>query len=208
MTMANRRTMKLFAVAVLAGAAPAYAGNPTQSNAVAQSSRVEWRSRFNEQAIASITPRMLANGRVACGNTGGKTMSCDARAERELTSVELGLLAAKRTYDHELSAAIVLPRVLANARPACGNTGGKVSRPDDCSLAETNAAYAADDYYAKQSKKKQARITAAYDKLIVATEAAVAADPSLQVRLLENGRPACGNTHSKKKMAVDCVAAR
>lgn len=204
--MANRRAMKLFAVALLAGAAPAYADNATQASRTAQTAaanqRIQWRSQLNARAIASITPRMLATGSPAAGNTVGKPMS-DESYEGELTNLEHALLAAKRAYDKELATPIVLPRLLANARPACGNTGGKVDRPSDCSAKETRAAYAAERYYDKEAPKREARIDAAYSKLVAATEVAANADPALKARLLVSGRPACGNTMSKK--AVKCV---
>jgi hypothetical protein len=177
--MARRRAVKLLAVALLAGA-PAYADNTTQATQTAATQRTYWRTHLNSRTVDAITPRMLANG-----------------YERPLTAAEQSLLAAKVAYDKEFMTPIVLPRLLANARPACGNTGGKDPRPADCTAAETKTAKAANTFYDKAGRERQRRIDVAYEKLIDATAAAAAADLTLHVRLLESGRPACGNTLSK-----------
>jgi len=187
-----------------------YDAAPAQEPAI-RPYRINWRGYLDMSTVAMIQPLLLANGRAACGNTGGKPMpksECtDAALERNLTKPASELLAATRAYEHEVAAPVVVPRLLANARPACGNTGGKVDRPDDCTAAETRRALEADKVWLKESDKKNARIKTAYTKLIVATEAAVAADPSLEVRLLSSARPACGNTLSKSKSKCDVSVA-
>jgi hypothetical protein len=92
----NQRTIKLFTVVALAGASTAEAGPrvakheaapPAKQERVArevtprteaQPARVDWSSYFDIKAMAAIKPRTLANGRPACGNTGGKAPpKCD-----------------------------------------------------------------------------------------------------------------------------------
>lgn len=211
--MANRRAMKLFAVALLAGASPAAADTATQATQAVGASRaptrIDWRTELQSSA-SKITPRLLANGRAACGNTDGKSSGAgecgDAAYEQALTVPERGLLAAKRAYDQQASVRltpVIFPRQLANARPACGNTGGKMERPADCTGAETRAAYAAAKWQQEYTNKQLAKLAVVYDKLVGATEAAVRADPTLAPRLLPDRRPACGNTMSKTRSRCD-----
>ncbi|HEY5923279.1 MAG TPA: hypothetical protein VIV11_16480 [Kofleriaceae bacterium] len=108
------------------------------------------------------------------------------------------LLAAQREYA-AANAIEIKPRVYANFRPACGNTGGKVERPSDCTGAEVRAAYAYDKEYTRLAHKRDQKAEVAYKKLLDAREAAFRADPSLEARLYDNGRPACGNTMSKAR---------
>jgi hypothetical protein len=194
--MANRRVMKLFAVAMVASTAPAAADTTTQAVQSNQSTarKIDWQSQLQ---VAKITPRLLANGRAACGNTGGKVD--EYPCERVLSVAERGLLAAARAYQNEEATPIIFPRRLANARPACGNTGGKEARPDDCTAADTRKAYAASKWWDQEAAKRQEKIQAARTILIAATEQAVRVDPTLAARLLPSGRPACGNTMSKSK---------
>ncbi|HEY5951347.1 MAG TPA: hypothetical protein VIV40_37900 [Kofleriaceae bacterium] len=198
--------MKLFAVAILASAPTASAGTRTQASQPARGSAakaataIDWSSYID---IAAIKPRELANGRAAVGNTGGKPMP--SFVDVEPTPEQQALLAASLAYEAAQREPIVLsPRLLANARPACGNTGGKVDRPDDCSTAEIRAVEAADKAYAQAAGKRQAKISATYERLMSATTLAVRADPSLRARLLINGRPACGNTMGKQSPPAFC----
>jgi hypothetical protein len=184
--MANRRAMKLFAVAVVAGASTAHAGTPTAT-------RVDWSGRID---ITAIQPRVLADGTPAAGNSVGKPSSVD------LTRMELAR--ASLAYQAASSEPIVVPRMLANARPACGNTGGKGGGDDECTAAERAAQNRYDNAYEKASTKHYAKVSAAYAKLMVATSDAVRVDPTLKARLLVNGRPACGNTMSKKAPPAFC----
>jgi len=199
--MANRRAMKLFAVAVLAGASTAQAGTTTQSQAARAStsarSGVDWSGYID---VTAIKPRELANGRPAAGNTTTKPVMRTAD-ELELdtpTPEQQRLLAASLAYQAAQKEPVIQPRLLANFRPACGNTGGKSDPPDNCTTAEIKAVEAYNKASADAYSKHYAKMQVAYDKLMVATAAAVRADPTLEARLLENGRPACGNTMSKK----------
>jgi hypothetical protein len=204
--MANRRAMKLFAVAILAGSSSASADTVTQvtrgASPATRAASGDWRGTID---IAAIKPRELANGRAACGNTGGKSSyDCKSMAD-DSTAEQRALLAASIDYQAAERAPIVInPRLLANARPACGNTGGKVSMPDDCSAADIRAAAAADKAYEQASTKHYAKVQIAYAKLMAATATAVRADPSLRARLLINGRPACGNTMGKSSPPAFC----
>ena len=152
--MANRRAMKLFAVAILAGAAPAYADTATQA------------SQGSTQVALTAEQQAVRNARLAY-----------EAAQREP----------------------ILPRLLASFRPACGNTGGKLDRPSDCTEAELRAADAYDKAYPVEAGKHNVRVKAAYEKLMAAKTVAFRADPTLEARLLVDGRPACGNTLSKSK---------
>lgn len=98
----------------------------------------------------------------------------------------------------------IKPRVLANARPACGNTGGKVDRPADCTAAETRAALAQARIDEREARRRDDKYRAERRKLLAAMEAAVRVDPSIKARLLIDGRPACGNTMSKKGPPAFC----
>jgi hypothetical protein len=181
--------MKLFAVAVLAGTATPAGASPA------------------DLELTQLTVRTLANGRPACGNSegkGGGSMKCSADA---LTTAEKALLAASQSYQRAQRDEIVIePRLLANLRPACGNTGGKVDAPADCTAADVRRADAYQREYDKQSQKRQAKISVAYQTLMVATADAVRAEPSIKTRLLLNGRPACGNTMSKQGPPAFCRA--
>jgi hypothetical protein len=159
--------MKLFAVALLAGAAPAYADHATQATQVT------------------------------------------AAAQPKLTAEQQALRAARLAYEAAQREPIVIhPRVLGNARPACGNTGGKVDKPENCTKAEVRAVEAYDEAYEVESRKREAKVKVAYGKLMSVTKAAYAADPTLEARLLADRRPACGNTMSKSAKPRDCVAIR
>jgi hypothetical protein len=206
--MANRRAMKLFAVAMLAGASTAHADTTTQAaqgygGYGSAKPRTDWSGKLD---VASLTPRRLVDGRPACGNTGGKPASkVDCVSAEALTAEQHGLLTASLAYQAEINAPIVInPRLLANARPACGNTGGKVDRPDDCTAKEIHAVEAYDREYARVATARNARVSAAWTKLMAATATAVHADPSLKARLLVNGRPACGNTMGKSSPPSYC----
>jgi hypothetical protein len=181
--------MKLFAATLLA-AAPAQA-KPVRT------------IQNGVDLFGTITPRQLVNGRAACGNTASKGQGALTSCAQLLTIAETALLNASSEYRVASAQRIVIePRLLANYRPACGNTGGKsdeeVNRPKDCGAADMRAIAAYDSAYATASQKHNDRVSAAYGKLMRATEAAIRADPSLKMRLLENGRPACGNTQGKK----------
>jgi hypothetical protein len=203
--MANRRAMKLFAVAILAGSSTAYADTAKQVTGAVRASpapRIDWRGSID---ITAMKPRLLANGRAACGNTGGKSQYGCAAMEPEATTEQRALLAASIAYQSAQQAPIVInPRLLANARPACGNTGGKVDRPANCTDAEIRAAAEADQAYEQASSKHYAKVNIAYTKLMAATATAVRADPSLKARLLLDGRPACGNTMGKSSPPAFC----
>jgi hypothetical protein len=145
----------------------------------------------------AIQPRVLDGGRPAAGNTVGKPSSIDL-ARMELVEASLAYQAVQR------EPLAISPRLLANHRPACGNTGGKVDRPDDCTDADIRAAAAYDKAYAKAATVRNAKVSAAYTTLMVATAEAVRADPTLKARLLVNGRPACGNTMGKASPPSYC----
>ena len=194
--MPHQRAMKLFAVALLAGAAPAYADTATQvtrGTRVASAADVDWRGPID---IREIKPRELANGGAAPGRTA------------EPTAEQQALFVASLEYRAANTLPPIKPRIYANFRPACGNTGGKVERPTDCTRRETRAAHAYDKEYDRLSRIQEAeaapRRAAAYQKLMAATEAAMRADPTLKVRLVESGRPACGNTMSKSGPPAYC----
>ena len=190
--MANRRAMKLFAVTILAGTSTAQAG-------VAARGQVAEADRIN---LTAIHPRQLANGRPAAGNCDGKC----AEPKYTFTEPARALLQASNEYQHANQPIVINPRLLGNARPACGNTGGKVDAPADCTAAEIRAVQAHDKAYAEAAAKREAKVSVAYSKLMAATEAAIRADPSLKARLYLNGRPACGNTMSKKGPPAFCRA--
>jgi len=219
--MANRRAMKLFAVTILAGASSASANTvkqpkaPTPARTIAV---VDWDAKID---ITAIKPRVLASGRAACGNVvggpskggGGSYMKrCDDGefAEAELAKImetpeQRALLAASLAYQAADSAPIVIkPRVLANFRPACGNTGGKSDAPADCTQAELTAARAYDQARERAWEAHYSKVNVAYTKLMAATADAVRADPSLKMRLLVGGRPACGNTQGKASPPEFC----
>jgi hypothetical protein len=207
--MANRRAMKLFAVTVLAGAAPAYADTATQvTRAQGRNGSVkpgvDWSGNID---IVALSPRRLVNGSPACGNTGGK-QSYGAEpcvTADPLTTQQQALLAASLIYQAAVNTPVVInPRLLGNARPACGNTGGKATPPSDCTAKEIRAVEAYDREYARVSDERNGRVNVASTKLMAAVEAAVRADPSLRARLLVNGRPACGNTMGKSSPPSYC----
>jgi hypothetical protein len=187
--------MKLFAVAVLASTSSAQAGTRP----------VDWGGYID---VTAIKPRELASGRPAGGNTVGKT---PPRADRDdvdrPTPEQERLLTASLAYQAAQKEPIIEPRLLANMRPACGNTGGKSDPPDDCTTAEIRAVDAYNQAYFVAHNKHYAKVSAAYQKLMVATADAVRADPTLKTRLLVNGRPACGNTMSKKGPPEYCRVA-
>ena len=106
--MAKRGAIKVFAVVVLAGASTVDAQPLKQVTAVVKTSptpaavkhepkpeRVDWASYIDMEA-ALLSPLVLANGRPACGNTGGKSSysmkrSCvtpeqEAQAESDLAT--------------------------------------------------------------------------------------------------------------------------
>jgi hypothetical protein len=217
-----KRAMKLFAVTILAGAAcaprSASAGTlkqpkpPTQT-AVEGFSGIDWDGKID---ITAMKPRLLANGSAACGNVVGgaskggggyKAMACEDEQDfiTADTAEQRALLAASLAYQSAEKAPLVIkPRVLANFRPACGNTGGKVDAPADCTTAEIKAANASNEAYARASDAHYSKVSAAYTKLMAATTAAVRADPSLKMRLLVSGRPACGNTQGKASPPEFC----
>ena len=105
---------------------------------------------------------------------------------------------------HAPEAIVIRPRRLANARPACGNTGGKSDMPDDCTASQIKLAAELDTWEAKQSEKRYAKLNADQGKLFAAATAILTADPSLKMRLLIDGRPACGNTQGKQGPASYC----
>ena len=217
--MANRRAMKLFAVAILGAASSAQAEN------------------WSGYVDTTIKPRQLADGRPAAGNTVGKTPPRDEgddRAEQQsladalaafeaeerraklvvepkriaarpkpITKEARALLAAEREYD-AVMAIEIKPRLYANFRPACGNTGGKVERPSDCTGTEVRAAYAYDKEYARLAQKRDQKAEAVYKKILAAADAATRADQAVVARMLGNGRPACGNTMSKAGPPAYC----
>jgi uncharacterized protein YecT (DUF1311 family) len=186
--------MKLFAVAVLASASSAQAGNAART--------VDWNGFIDPTAIK---PRELANGRPAGGNTVGKTPGPAASDDFDRATPEQErLLTASLAYQAAVKEPVIQPRLLANFRPACGNTGGKSDAPDDCTTAEIRAVDAYNKAYSENYSKHYAKVNAAYEKLMVATTAAVTADPTLKARLLIGGRPACGNTMSKKGPPAYC----
>jgi hypothetical protein len=187
--------MKLFAATLLA-AVPATAQADTTRQATSsarEAQRVDWNGYID---VETIKPRLLANKRPAVGNTGGK--SDTYYPDYEVTPERKALLHAAAMYRYAKDQPIVTPRLLANHRPACGNTGGKVKQPSDCTAAEIRAVNAYNDAYEQASSKHYAKVSSTYGKLMVAVKAAVKADPSLKMRLLHNGRPACGNTQGKK----------
>ncbi len=163
--MANRRAMKLFAVAMVVGGSAAHADTATQ-------------------------------GRPAAGNTVAKPSAVD--------QTRTALAEASLAYQAANAPIVINPRLLANARPACGNTGGKVDRPADCTANEIRAVRAYEEAYEREARKRDAKVRAAYQKLMAATEAAVRVEPTLAPRLLVNGRPACGNTMGKSRAKPDC----
>ena len=205
--MANRRAMKLFAVAILAGTSTAYAETETQSirsyGYGAPQPRVDWSGKID---IMAIKPRVLANGRAAPGNTPGKKAYGMADVDEVApTAEQQNLLTASLAYQAALEEPLVInPRLLGNARPACGNTGGKAEPPADCTQKEIRAATAYDREYERVSTLRSLKIAGASTKLMAATEAAVRADPSLRARLLISGRPACGNTMGKSSPPSYC----
>src|SRR5688572_30619925 len=96
--MANRRAMKLFAVAVLAGTSTAHADTTTQATARSYGyggvqPRVDWSGKID---IYAIKPRELANGRAAPGNTVGKQPMAE-RGPSE-TPEQAALLTASLAY--------------------------------------------------------------------------------------------------------------
>ena len=91
----------------------------------------------------------------------------------------------------------IKPRVLNNARPACGNTGGKVDRPSNCTAAEEKALQLQQKEDERVARINAERYAADQKRLMAVAEAVVRADPSVKPRLLLNGRPACGNTMAK-----------
>jgi hypothetical protein len=183
--------MKLFAATLLASAAPAAADTTTQATqATAPIIGIDWSGNID---IHAIKPRELTNGRAAPGNVPRRPSPQDlaiAHTRSELADASAAYQAA--------NAIVIKPRMLANFRPACGNTGGKVDSPEDCTTAEVRAADAYNKDYERQARKRDDKISAASRRLFAATTAAVKADPSLKARLYVNGRPACGNTMTKK----------
>jgi hypothetical protein len=188
--------MKLFAATLLAGAAPAAANTATQAAPAPPIMGIDWSGTID---IMAIKPRELPNGRAAPGNVPRRPSPQDLA----LANTRSVLEDASRAYQ-AANAIVIKPRALVNFRPACGNTGGKVAPPDDCTAREVRAAYAYDKEHAKLAQQRAAKISAAYTKLIAATTDAVRADPTLKARLYVNGRPACGNTMSKKGRASYC----
>lgn len=199
--MANRRAMKLFAVAMLAGASTAHAETATQPTRVAGAtalarSGVDWNGKLD---VTALQPRLLANGRAACGNTASKQgYGMPAADDGCGTAEQKALLTASLAYQSARAQPVVInPRLLGNARPACGNTGGKADAPDDCTPAELRAVEVYDRESTREWNKHNAAVDAAYTTLVAATRVAMRADPTLQARLMANGRPACGNTMGK-----------
>lgn len=202
--MANRRGMKLFAVAVLASASSAQAGTEAQSTQAARASTpansgIDWNGTIE---VTAIRPRVLADGRPAAGNSVGKPLEQEAREDIDRTREVL--LTASLAYQAAEQEPVIQPRLLASYRPACGNTGGKSDPPADCTKAEIRAVEAYNKASADAYGKHYAKVQTAYDKLMIATASAVRADPTLKARLYVSGRPACGNTMSKKGPPAYC----
>ncbi|HEY5923278.1 MAG TPA: hypothetical protein VIV11_16475 [Kofleriaceae bacterium] len=200
--------MKLFAVAVLAGASNAHADTATQAmraqaDEVDPNGYVDWSGKIE---IMAIKPRRLANGSPAAGNIDGKQPGPSV-----IETTQTALAAASLAYQAANTPIVIKPRLLGNNRPACGNTGGKADPPDDCTAAETAAVEAAwrdeRQAYEREEAKRAPKLRAAYTRLMSATEAALRANPSLKTRIYMNGRPACGNTMSKKGPEAFCRAA-
>jgi hypothetical protein len=101
---------------------------------------------------------------------------------------------------------VIRPRRLANARPACGNTGGKdPQRPArDCSTADIALAAELDRWEIQQAQKRSEKLAHDSVKIYAAATAMLRATPSLKARLLVNGRPACGNTQGKASSRSYC----
>ena len=196
--MANRRMMKLFAATLLAGAAPAAAETASQATQATAPIGIDWKGNID---ITAIKPRVLATGSAAPGNVPRRPTPQDLAIAHTRQALE----DASRAYQ-AANAIVIKPRMFANFRPACGNTAGKVDRPDDCTAAEVRAAAVYDKEYARLAQNRDAKVRAAYGKLIAATTAAVRAEPTLAARLYENGRPACGNTMGKQGPPAYCRA--
>ena len=105
--MAKRGAIKVFAVVVLAGASTvdaqplkqvttAVTAAPAKTPAATpKPERVDWASYIDMEA-ALLSPLVLANGRPACGNTGGKTsysMKRDCTRVRQAEQVQSDLAA-------------------------------------------------------------------------------------------------------------------
>jgi hypothetical protein len=170
---------------------------------VAKRMGVDWNGKIE---VTAIKPRVLADGRPAAGNSVGKPLPSQVR--EDIDQKREALLTASLAYQAVNSEPVIQPRLLANFRPACGNTGGKSDAPADCSTAEIRAVDAYNKASADAYSKHSAKVQVAYNKLMVATAAAVHADPTLAARLLINGRPACGNTMSKKGPPAFCREAK
>jgi hypothetical protein len=100
---------------------------------------------------------------------------------------------------------VIKPRRLANARPACGNTGGKTDMADeDCSVRDIKLAAELAAWEEQQAEKSAQRWYANHDKLLAAAEAIIRAEPALKARVLVDGRPACGNTQVKSSPPAFC----